>query len=114
MEQPIEKLKIEFFKKFPEITVGEFACFADCSNGEPCVWDDDRPEDCSQASKGIKKLDCKYWKKAPSEDNFFYPKDVWNWFEPKIQSLTPTPDPILDVKGGPNLQPPPTDTTEGE
>ena len=36
-------------------------------------------------------------------------KTLWEQYGPK-----PTPDPILDVKGGPNLQPPPTDTTEGE
>lgn len=78
----------EFFKQFPKTTSGEFACFADCSNGEPCVWDDNRPEDCAIASKGIKKLDCKEWKKAPDYDNCYSPTEIWEWVSPKIGSLT--------------------------
>lgn len=80
----MENLKQEFFKKFPETTKGEFACFVDCSHGEPCVWDTDEPEDCVYASKGIKKRDCTEWKKAQDYNNSYASSDIWEWIEKKL------------------------------
>jgi hypothetical protein len=84
----MDEFKKEFFENFPEETKQEYACFADCSNGEPCVWDNDRPEDCTIASKGTKKKDCPQWKLGPVYDIPYFSSDIWNWLDPKIQSLT--------------------------
>ena len=45
-----------------------FVCTVDGDDDEDiyrdCVWDLKRPEDCTYASKGTKKEDCKYWVKT--------------------------------------------------
>jgi len=71
------------FRKENPATYKEMCCIVDDSYGEPsCVWDENKPEDCRYASKGIKKGDCKYWV-SKTRDNEYSDNDVWSWLEKK-------------------------------
>lgn len=71
-------------KKFNEenpATYKEMCCVVDDSNGElSCVWDENKPGDCTVASKGTKKSQCKYWVAKERYNNYF-DVDVWGWLE---------------------------------
>ena len=70
-----------FFKEFPEYVNTGYGCHVDDIGGtEGCVWDENRPEDCSIASKGVKKCDCEYWI-DDTQPAFYTPDEIWEWLE---------------------------------
>lgn len=71
------------FRKENPATYKEKCCIVDDSYGEPtCVWDDNKPEDCTYASKGIKKNECEFWI-SKARRNEYFDDDVWGWLKKK-------------------------------
>ena len=79
--------KIKFFEKFP--TTKKLPDFCDVLNDpehQSCVWDENKPEDCSYASEGIRKADCKYWRTDVNVPNIVDQSEIWAWIEQQQQS----------------------------
>ena len=74
----VDKLKEKYRKENPQ-TYKEYACIVDKPYGQPdCVWDLSEQETCSQAIKGIKRNECKYWilKERTAE---YTDEQLWEW-----------------------------------
>jgi hypothetical protein len=72
--------KEKFFKKFPASVDLGHRCFVDDDESEDCVWDVNRPNDCSMASQGVKKLECEYWQMKTTQA-FYTSDEIWEWIK---------------------------------
>ena len=80
----INKLRSEFYKKFPiDIEMGS-ACFVDSEEGDnDCVWDENNPKACDVANSGVIKDECEYWKQRTTQ-GFYGSEDIWIWIEGRL------------------------------
>ena len=89
--------KIKFFEKFPTTTkLADFCDVHDIPEDQSCVWDINKPENCSYASQGIKKADCKYWRTDVAVPNIVDQSEIWAWIEQQQKSATVEPSEETD------------------
>jgi len=75
-------LRHEYDERFPA-TITEKRCLVDDAHGygeDSCVWDENKPEDCSIANRGTKKADCKHWRDFTWHLEYD-PNEIWQWLE---------------------------------
>jgi len=84
----MKALHDDFYETFPVETDTGHACFIDSIHGDDnCVWDDNKPEDCSVASSGVEKDKCPHWKPT-SIPAMYHSDDIWKWLELRLDNPT--------------------------